>query len=351
MTPGVAKITVAASCVVLTVSMLASSKGAPSVPWESSPVAIDWNGDGLMDLVVGDDDGYISLFLGAGGLPTQFSHAGLFRVASSNEHLWVGKEAHPEVTDWDGDGILDLIVGDDVGYVTLFLGQVPGSLAVAPGVPVVLASGCPLRVQAEARPRCVDWNGDEADDLVVGTNSDGLYIYLNMGSNQDRVLADGIRPRSTLGEDLRFLHPVLAPWVGDWDLDGLPDLVIGCSVPLVEPDATSSFPCCEGLRGHLFFYRNVGTVATPLFLEGVLLKANSRIIDVGDSAAPYAFDWTGDGLLDLVVGSNSGEIWFFEREDAGVCSLKAVPDGDADGVSDPHDMCPDWPGSPEMSGC
>jgi len=335
----------------LALSVPGAGQEYPSASWESSPVAIDWNGDDVMDLLVGDDDGFISLFLGIADDPLGFNFAGLLRVEGSGEPLRVPREAHPEATDWNGDGIIDLVVGDDVGFVTLFLGRSPGGMMVSPGMPVDLANGIPLRVHAEARPRCIDWNGDGAEDLIVGTNSDGLYIFLNTGSSANRLLSRGIRPRSSLGGELRLSNPVIAPWVGDWNGDGLLDLIIGCSVVLPEPDSSSMYPCCEGSRGHVFYYQNVGSVNSPLFDEGVQLEAASQPIDVGDSAAPYAFDWTGDGLLDLIVGSNSGAIWFFERAEAESLDMIAVPDQDGDGIPDPHDICPHQAGEMNQGGC
>ncbi len=140
--------------------------------------AVDWDGDGDVDLLVGARHGEVFLLrnngtrkkakfarperLEAGGAPLKTPHG----------------DAGPHAADWDGDGDVDLLVGDDRGSVILFKNvgtrKVP---RLAQGVVLLPGKGgrfvekrcrtnemCAMR----AKPWVVDWNGDGAMDLLVG---------------------------------------------------------------------------------------------------------------------------------------------------------------------------------------
>ena len=79
------------------------------------PIAVDWDGDGDLDLVVGNFGGTFYLFLGEGNgkfLPTPE------RMMAGDEPLQIsGHHSDPFVIDWDGDGDLDVLSGSSNGGV------------------------------------------------------------------------------------------------------------------------------------------------------------------------------------------------------------------------------------------
>ncbi len=87
-----------------------------------TPVAIDWNKDGFVDLIVGDEDGRVALIEHTGKLAADRTPSFLAPryFEQDADFLKCGALATPCGFDWDGDGDTDILSGNTAGYLAYF---------------------------------------------------------------------------------------------------------------------------------------------------------------------------------------------------------------------------------------
>lgn len=151
-----------------------------------------------------------------------------------------------------------------------------------------------------------DWNKDGAIDFVVGDAQGTLYLCLNKGTktqprfqtytkSQDRFILklfpqyNPVTRRTTM-EPVEFANYV-TPWVVDWTGDGALDILMGEGTYSVNSVRLYTPP---------FSLSNTGAIATN---EKFLLVGEERTF-----LAPSAWDWDGDGFLDLIVNDDKGNL-------------------------------------------
>ena len=332
----------------------------------SRPHLVDLDQDGLIDIVMGDSVGRISLYRNEGSASEPLWQTGQMLRLSDGASIQKNYLAIPEVVDWDGDGDLDLLVGSEYSAViTLYTNTGQSGVPVFEDAGTLEADGAELQLPYEpcpeapffttdytAAPEAVDWDGDGDLDLLAGGYVTGrIYLYENSESGLSYV-----GPIEADGEIIDVgwaASPVLTDIDADGDLDLFsclydwertdeeivtlppfygwlntagPDaepVFTTWELPLLNGDNLAAGTLCHlhdgdvdsdgdtdllvAAEGYAWLFRNTGTATEPGFEWEDPLPLTMTPLPVGADTQPIDID--GDGDLDLLSGGNMEVRW------------------------------------------
>jgi len=302
-----------------------------------TPNFADFDGDGDLDLICGEFLDSLTYFENI-GTRTKPVYAKGIKLKSNGEILKMDLQMIvPVAIDWDKDGDMDLICGDEDGRVAL----IENSGRLENGIPLFITpvyfkqKAQFLKFGALSTPYGVDWDGDGDEDIISGNTAGYIGFFENQGGDANPVWAQvkllkagGQTIRIQAGSNGSIQGPAEAKWgyttltVADWNHDGLLDIV------------------SNSIWGKVIWYQNVGSIKKP-----ALAAAQPIEVDwLGETpkpdwnwwdplgqefvtqwrTTPVATDWNEDGLIDIVMIDHEGYLAFFERtKEAGGLRLLA----------------------------
>jgi hypothetical protein len=259
----------------------------------NAPAPVDLDGDGDLDFLMGVIGGSFNPVATSADNFYHWARTAADRLELKTRRFLngidLGSDTVPAVVDLDADGDLDLVVGtkldpasgdsgrlvffENVGTRTAPRFRQHASLALADAYHFAPALG--------------DLDGDGDLDLLLGTWNRDVLVFRNQGTREAPKWvedpASAIRPPRA-----SFSTPALADLDGDGDLD----LLVGHATGIIA------------------FYRNEGTPKAPKF---TLISEQMDGIRVGRRSRPALADLDRDGLLDLIVGRESGGAAFYRN--------------------------------------
>lgn len=228
----------------------------------------------------------------------------------------LGTDSNPCFLDYNQDGLMDLVVGTSGEYnnsgletkVSLYLFENVGT-GDLPAYNLVdddwLKYSDNTMFSLNPAPSIGDLDGDGDDDLIIGDSNGFLFYYQNTaGPNNPYEFAQAIYQFMDLDVG-QHVHP----YIFDYNKDGLGDLFIG------EKNTNSS----EFGFGSINYFQNIGTIGEPIFDRTITTDPNTltfgliRTVDEGvqdASTAPVIFELANK--LFVACGSESGKIKLFE---------------------------------------
>ncbi|MFY9311552.1 MAG: T9SS type A sorting domain-containing protein [Bacteroidia bacterium] len=281
------------------------------------PVFFDYNNDGLKDLFVGNYGYYISSGFGFQTKIALFKNTGtaavpqftlITRDYANLSSLGINNMV-PAFGDMDADGDSDMIIGGYDGKLHYF----ENTAAVSDSAVFVLTQSSfknsanrTIDVGDFAAPQIVDVDGDQKNDLVVGSRNGKLAYYHHTGSASAAIPS---------------MDSVSHYW-GNVKVTR-PGYFVGYSYPFVFKQNGSTKLLVGQESGRLSLFDNIdGNI------NGVFALTDSAYQDIfqGTRTSPCGADINNDGLMDLIVGNYEGGLSFYKGSANNPLSLQGVND-------------------------
>ncbi len=285
----------------------------------------DFDNDGKLDLICGEFVDKLTWFKNVGTQSDPEFAEGKFLLDKEGDTIRLHVQMiTPTAVDFDKDGNIDLLVGDEDGSVAYLrnTGKVKNNMPVFESAVYLKQKADNLKFGALSTPYSVDWDEDGFDDIICGNSAGNISFIKNISGGSSPKWAAPVLLK-TGANDIRILAgangsiqgPAEEKWgyitlsVADWDNDGKKDIIVNT------------------IFGKIIWYKNTGDLinmegpfSVKVDWQGNLLKPdwnwwtpdNNELVTQWRTT-PFAIDWNNDGLCDLVMLDHEGYLSFYER--------------------------------------
>jgi hypothetical protein len=267
------------------------------------PVPFDFNGDGLMDVIVANY-GY---FQQGGTYPCKM--AALKNVGTVTQPAFtlfnddyqnfstmgIGNAMYPAFGDLDGDGDKDLYIGDLQGKLHHFENTTSDNTAVFTLTdPIVVdENSTAIDVGQFATPQFFDVDGDNLLDMLIGERNGNVNYWRNVGNATAPVWH--LENDSVGGVNS-------SEW---WNITGY-------SVPLMYLNNDGDRELLLGSEdGWIRSYNNIEGNLNGTWTE---VDTTWQGLHEGERTAVCLHDFTNDGFLDAVIGNYRGGLSYWRND-------------------------------------
>lgn len=273
------------------------------------PKLADLNGDNLLDLVIGNhgilengtiSDSRLALFLNTGTASKpeysldSYDFAGISSLPFTVSLI-------PAFGDLDGDGDLDMILGDGNGNIHYFA-NTAGASNLANYV-LAQANVGGIDVGSTAAPDLADLDRDGDLDLIIGHSTGRIKYYENLGSSTS------------------YNFSLVTDTLGGINMSN-PFYFLGYATPTAVDQNGAWEIWVGGAPGYVHRFTNIENNLSGSFtLADTLLTGLQRV----GRPAVAAGDINSDGYTDMILGNYSGGVHLYMGIDSLEISVEEIP--------------------------
>ncbi len=314
-----------------------------NVGFNSNPTLADLDGDGDLDAIVGENDGNLNYYRNTGTVtaPVYVAQTG---TANPFNGINIGTYSAPTLADLDGDGDLDAIVGESDGFLNYYRNT---GTVTAPVYAAQTGTANPFNgidIGAFSQPTFADLDGDGDLDAIVGKADGFLNYFLSVvpiaitqtggntqvtegGATDSYTVVLGFQPTADVtitlngGTQLSTNVTTLTFTTANWNVaqtvtvTAINDTIgEGPHRGTITATSSSTDTRFNGLAiapVPVTITDNDLPTTAPVYAEQTGTANPFNGIDIGISSKPTFADIDGDGDLDAIVGESDGTLNYF----------------------------------------